>query len=398
MKKEFLELQKSYEELINKKERGIIQNYKKAYKRLRKKLEKIYDKYEKEGQLDFDDLRRYKELRRLDYITANIMVSLYKDNDKLIKTTLKQIYDKTVEVSISHSIVPIKKDIDPRRVIEREVAGRVWTERTKHYGDNFVYDVHSIIKAGLERGDTYTTMSKDLRKKFGKDIGNTIRIARTEGARVLEDTKFNVFEEINKVNNIKVVKVWHTMNDERVRDTHQAMEGVEVDFDKEFTLPSGATCLYPKASGMPSEDINCRCYCEYKTVVSEGDLGYNENEPIETQSDENIRAWINHHDKKLNHEKYEEHDINSKRYDGKKSYLTLSEEKAQKLINEKAGTGELRRDRKGNWTKKEFIKNEFDIGFFISKDGNLKKKTDRYSINYNNKGQVHIIPRRKLND
>lgn len=98
------------------------------------------------------------------------------------------------------------------------------------------------------------------------------------------------------------------------------------------------------------------------------------------------------------HEKYEEHDINSKRYDGKKSYLTISEEKAQKLINEKAGTGELRRDRKGNWTKKEFIKNEFDIGFFISKDGNLKEKTDRYSINYNNKGQVHIIPRRKLND
>lgn len=278
MKKEFLELQKSYEELINKKERGIIQNYKKAYKRLRKKLEKIYDKYEKEGKLDFDDLRRYKELRRLDYITASIMVSLYKDNDKLIKATLKQIYDKTVEVSISHSIVPIKKDIDPKKVIEREVAGRVWTERTKHYGDNFVYDVHSIIKAGLERGDTYTTMAKDLRKKFGKDIGNTIRIARTEGARVIEDTKFNVFEEINKVNNIKVVKVWYTMNDERVRDTHQAMEGVEVDFDKEFTLPSGATCLYPKASGMPSEDINCRCYCEYKTVVSEGDLGYNESE------------------------------------------------------------------------------------------------------------------------
>lgn len=197
------------------------------------------------------------------------MISLYKDNDKLIKSTLKQFYDKTLDVSISHSIVPVKKKIDPTRVIEREVAGRIWTERTKHYGNNFVYDVHSIIKEGLSRGDTYTTMAKNLENRFGKEIGNTVRIARTEGARVLEDTKFNTFEEINKSPNIKVVKVWHTMSDERVRDTHQAMEGVEVDFDKEFTLPSGATCMYPKASGVPSEDINCRCYCEYKTIVKE---------------------------------------------------------------------------------------------------------------------------------
>lgn len=203
------------------------------------------------------------------------MISLYKDNDKLIKSTLKQIYDKTLEVSISHSIVPVKKKIDPTKVIEREVAGRIWTERTKHYGNNFVYDVHSIIKEGLSRGDTYTTMAKNLENRFGKDIGNTVRIARTEGARVLEDTKFQTFEEINKNPNLKVIKVWHTMSDERVRDTHQAMEGVEVDFDEEFTLPSGATCMYPKSSGLPSEDINCRCYCEYKTVVISDDLGYN---------------------------------------------------------------------------------------------------------------------------
>lgn len=390
MKKEFQRLQKSYEKLIKKKEKGVVQNYKNSYKRLRKKLEKIYDKYEKEGQLDFDDLRRYKELRRLDVITANIMISLYKDNEKLIKSTLKQIYDKTIEVSISHSIVPVKKKIDPTKVIEREVAGRIWTERTKHYGNNFVYDVHSIIKEGLSRGDTYTTMAKNLENRFGEDIGNTVRIARTEGARVLEDTKFNTFEEINKSPNVKVVKVWHTMSDERVRDTHQAMEGVEVDFDKEFTLPSGATCMYPKSSGVPSEDINCRCYCEYKTVVISDDLGYNKDEPIETQSDENIRAWIKSHDKKLNHEKYEEHNKNSKRYDGKKSYLIISEKETQKLINKKAGTGELLIIN-GVWTKKEFIERNEVLGIYKNLAGK-ELETKRCIVTYKNNGKCHIVP------
>lgn len=43
------------------------------------------------------------------------------------------------------------------------------------------------------------------------------------------------------------------------------MEGVRVRFDEPFILPSGASAMYPKASGVGSEDINCRCYVEYVT-------------------------------------------------------------------------------------------------------------------------------------
>lgn len=309
MKTIFLELQKSYERLLKKKEKGVVQNYKESYKKLRRKLEKAYDKFEKDGDLKYSK----KDIAKLDKDTASIMISLYKDNEKLIKSTLKEIFNKTKESSINQAIVPIKKEFNPEKVIEKEVAGRIWTERIKHYGNNFVYDVHSIIKAGLERGDTYTTMSKDLRKKFGKNIGNTVRIARTEGARVVEDTKFRTFEEINKNSKVKVIKIWHTMQDEAVRDTHQAMEGVEVGFDEEFILPSGASAMYPKASGVASEDINCRCYCEYKTVLAEENYDQEEiitdkipDEPIlkytKEETDEALEdyvsgdgMWINNH-------------------------------------------------------------------------------------------------------
>ena len=108
-------------------------------------------------------------------------------------------------------------------------------------------------------------MAKKLRDRFGKDIGNTVRIARTEGARVLEDSKYESMKGIAENEGVQVFKVWHTMGDEAVRESHEAMEGVKVPYDEEFVLPSGARCLYPKDTGVPSEDINCRCYVEYVT-------------------------------------------------------------------------------------------------------------------------------------
>ena len=129
MKTIFLELQKSYERLLKEKEKGVVQNYKESYKKLRRKLEKAYDKFEKDGDLKHSK----KDIAKLDKDTASIMISLYKDNEKLIKSTLKEIFNKTKESSINQAIVPIKKEFNPEKVIEKEVAGRIWTERIKHY-------------------------------------------------------------------------------------------------------------------------------------------------------------------------------------------------------------------------------------------------------------------------
>lgn len=146
--------------------------------------------------------------------------------------------------------------------------------------------MHGIIHQGLDNGDTYTTTARKLKERFGKDIGNTMRIARTESARVLEDSKYQAFEDLANNENVQVFKVWHTMGDEAVRDTHDAMEGVKVPYDEDFILPSGAKCQYPKGTGVAAEDINCRCYVEYVTELVKDDkslekmkeIGYNKDD------------------------------------------------------------------------------------------------------------------------
>lgn len=265
---QFEDLIKSVEKLIKKHERGVKQDYKAAYRRLRNKLQKIYADYESED--DGVKLRR-DELRKLDVDTAKIMAEMYKGNEKAVQNTLESVlntsYKSVNTITSKYNIEAVARKIDANNIIKKQVAGHIWTERIKKYGNDFVYDVHGIIHQGLDNGDTYTTTARKLKERFGKDIGNTMRIARTESARVLEDSKYQAFEDLASNESVQVFKVWHTMGDEAVRDTHDAMEGVKVLYDEDFILPSGARCQYPKGTGVAAEDINCRCYVEYVTEV-----------------------------------------------------------------------------------------------------------------------------------
>ena len=265
----FEDLSKSVERLVKKRESDTMGNYKLSYRKLRNKLQMIYLGYEREDGVNISK----RELRKLDKETAKIMIDMYRENKKATENTLKDIFDKAFETvnntTEKYNIEAVSRHIDPTKVINKEVAGHIWTERIDKYGSDFIYDVHGIIHHGMTNGETFTSMAKKLRDRFGKDIGNTVRIARTEGARVLEDSKYESMKDIAENESVQVFKVWHTMGDEAVRDTHIAMEGVKVPYDEEFVLPSGARCLYPKDTGVPSEDINCRCYVEYVTEVDE---------------------------------------------------------------------------------------------------------------------------------
>lgn len=300
----FDDLIKDAEKVIKKHERGVKQNYKAAYRRLRNKLQKIYADYENED--DGIKLTR-DELRKLDVDTAKIMAEMYKGNEIAVQHTLESVLNasyKSVNTIISkYDIEAVARKIDENNIIKKQVAGHIWTERIKKYGSDFIYDVHGIIHQGIDNGDTYTTTARKLKERFGKDIGNTMRIARTESARVLEDSKYQAFEDLANNENVQVFKVWHTMGDEAVRDTHDAMESVKVAYDEDFILPSGAKCQYPKGTGVAAEDINCRCYVEYVTEVVynksvEEIAAINGYSPLEQEKVVNVlreesKEWVN---------------------------------------------------------------------------------------------------------
>ena len=55
-------------------------------------------------------------------------------------------------------------------------------------------------------------------------------------------------------------KTWHTMNDDRVRDTHVYLEGVTVDIDADFYTYDGDHAPVPGLFENAENNCNCRCF------------------------------------------------------------------------------------------------------------------------------------------
>lgn len=58
---------------------------------------------------------------------------------------------------------------------------------------------------------------------------------------------------------LKFKKKWSTRLDDKVRATHDYLEGVEVDLDAEFVTYDGDSAKYPGDFLRPENNVNCRC-------------------------------------------------------------------------------------------------------------------------------------------
>lgn len=56
-----------------------------------------------------------------------------------------------------------------------------------------------------------------------------------------------------------LLKKWITMDDDKVRNTHDYLEGMTVGIDEEFYTYNGDHTYFPGEFGVEEEDINCRC-------------------------------------------------------------------------------------------------------------------------------------------
>jgi hypothetical protein len=77
-----------------------------------------------------------------------------------------------------------------------------------------------------------------------------------------------------------------------------------------------------------------------------------------------------------------------------KSYLTISPDEVQTLVDMHAGTGEVRLTRNGEWNSKEIILTDEQVGVYIDQDTAEELAPDGFTIHYGKKG-THIVPYRK---
>lgn len=117
-------------------------------------------------------------------------------------------------------------------------------------------DIMKIVANGLENQNTIDEVIKEIEKVYPNDIQNRSEtIARTETLTAVSIGQAGMLEVAKEIiPDLK--KVWITSNDDRVRESHQSVDGEIKNPDESFS--NGLD--YPRdTNGDPSETINCRC-------------------------------------------------------------------------------------------------------------------------------------------
>lgn len=110
---------------------------------------------------------------------------------------------------------------------------------------------------GVKAGEGIDLLADRVHEIFAEAEGyRAERIARTEVLRSSNFASTAAYE----ISGVVPEREWVSTPDDRVRETHDKMDGQRVAIDEPFTLPDGGgSAMYPGDFGLAEEDINCRC-------------------------------------------------------------------------------------------------------------------------------------------
>lgn len=128
-------------------------------------------------------------------------------------------------------------------------------------------DVESVLPA-----DYKDAMDESIYKKFdGLDFADRtlsyaelgdkesiVRVAETDGHRVYQDGGYQGAKSADAK-----TKTWLTMLDDKVRDTHDYLEGMTVGIDERFYTYDGDSARYPGDFESVANNARCRCNISY---------------------------------------------------------------------------------------------------------------------------------------
>ena len=139
---------------------------------------------------------------------------------------------------------PVRIDVDDmNKSVFKDIAGKDWEQRVSEYYDSDSGTVDDVIRV----------VDTDMNRIYNDsvlDVGEKANAGRVEWSN--EDLPAPDTKD-------RVMKTWQTMLDNRVRDTHEYLEGMTVPVGRRFYTYDGDSARYPGDFSNPANSINCRC-------------------------------------------------------------------------------------------------------------------------------------------
>ena len=247
-------------------------------RKILKEIEQIYEQALQDIMAQITLLQARKDTQNLQSIIYQVeyQKALKKQIEGILDqlhntefTTISEYLTKCYEESwigtlydLQNQGIPLIFPIDQDQVIK---AIQLNTKLSKSLYDSLgieIKELKSIIRSEVSRGISqnysYEKMATLIKNASQNTFNNSLRIARTEGHRISQESTYNVQVEAKK-KGADIVKEWDATLDGKTRPNHRFLDGQIVDIDKPFKNADGDEAMYPGGFGIPSEDINCRC-------------------------------------------------------------------------------------------------------------------------------------------
>ncbi len=340
----------------------------------------------------------------------------------------------------------------PWGVDKNNFSSRLWSNKQK-----LINTLNTNLTQSIIRGEDPSKAINQISKVMGTAKSNVGRLVMTESAFIASAAQKDCFTELN-VKQYEIVSTLDTKTSEicreldgKVFDMKDYQTGVTAPpfhpycrtttcpyFDDEFT--QGEERAYRDTEGKTqyvkdmkydewyenyvANDEKYRFkeiadknrfsdkqqYQRYKEILGDNvtksleefqEIKYNDSEKWKklklSYDDQKIRNRLRSDEtiKTIESGKQGKHIIGHNNYTLGRSYLFIDEQEANRLVQKYAGTGEIKRDSKGNWTNKEFIVTDNVIGIAIDPVTGEEFNTKRFAIMYSKKG-THIVPMKEI--
>lgn len=324
----------------------------------------------------------------------------------ILKRNYSDTYYKNAYVMDSGVKVDLKFDILKKEYIDAAVNnpidGTLFSDRIWNNTATVADKLKQSIVDAMNGDTTIDAIGKDIQEIFNVNAYESQRLVNTENTRV----QSQAIDDIGQSTGCNKQMYSATLEANTCAECG-ALDGqiFDIDDDSKPEIPEhpNCRCLYinvPFDNWQPTkrkdnETKDIIDYENYNTWLKNKGVDNNGNDDIIKETRDYIQS-----DKQpliIEKGKQGKHILGDNNYIDGRSYLTITKQEAQELVNKYAGTGTFEFDRNGNVKKKELIIADKTIGVNIDNKTGEKSYTNRFYIHYSKKG-THIVPTLKGSD
>lgn len=210
----------------------------------------------------FDDinLARGLWLERVNRTLLPLVIDAYDDSANDTWRRLTRIGDDA-QPALTAALIP--------KMTSRLAEGFIdhVKRRLTDIGDVLWNAMRTQVMAGAQLGDTLATLRSRLRDATASVIPRARNIAADVTVTAVNMGSYTQM----KAANVVALKTWLTKDDDRVRPSHQVVDGVQLDIDTKFVVGGHAMDFPHDLSAPIEETINCRCTLRWE-IIERGQL------------------------------------------------------------------------------------------------------------------------------